>query len=130
MNEETFFQSDQITPADSDVEIVEFSADPYVDRGRVKINFRLSFFQNPPNPAISLLGEQREEIASVDLVNISHPENEITLHTPKPLSIKGEYQLELTLFDLEEREARPDEKGDVKIETHKLNSKKITFTLQ
>ncbi|HDD54827.1 MAG TPA: hypothetical protein ENG59_01115 [Chloroflexi bacterium] len=130
MNEDTFFQSDQITPADSDVEIVDFRAEPYSDRARVKINFRLSFFQTPPNAAIVLLGEKGEEIASVDLVNIIQPENELTLHTPKPLPSKGEYQLELTLFNLEERKARPDETGEVKLGTQKLSSKRITFTLQ
>jgi hypothetical protein len=130
MNEEPFFQSDQIAPADSEVEIVDFSAVPYADKARVKIQFRLSFFQKPPNAVISLLGEQDKEIASVDLVNITHPENEITLHIPKPLPIKGDYQLELTLFNLEECEARPDEKGEVRFTTQKLSSKIITFTLQ
>ena len=130
MSEKTLIQPDQVTQADSEVEIVDLSAVPYKDSRRVKVSFRLSAFQTPPNAAISLLGEQGEEIGSVDLVNITHPENEITVHTSKPLSTKGEYQLELTLFNLEEREARPDEKGEVKLATQNLSSKRITFTLQ
>lgn len=129
MNENTLLQPDQIAPAGSDAEIVDLTVEPYADKARLKINFRLSFFQAPPNAAIALLGEGDEEIASVDLVNIIHPENEITLHIPKPLPHQGVYHLELTLFNLEERKARPDEKGEVKLETRKLSSKRIAISL-
>ena len=128
MSEEPFFQADQITPADGELEIIDFLAEPYADQRRIKVTFRLSFFQEPPNAAISLLDEQGEVITSVDLVNITHPENEITLHIPRSVNSAGEFQLELTLFKLEEREAQPDEKGEVKLTTLKLSSQRIPFS--
>jgi len=129
MSEEPFFQADQITPADGEVEVIDFRAEPYADQRRIKVTFRLSFFQEPPNAAISLFGEQGEVITSVDLVNITHPENEITLHIPRSVNSACEFQLELTLFKLEEREAQPGEKGEVKLTTLKLSSQRIPFSL-
>lgn len=128
MSEEPFFQADQITPADGEVEVIDFRAEPYADQRRIKVTFRLSFFQEPPNAAISLFDAQGEVISSVDLVNITHPENEITLHIPGSVNSAGEFQLELTLFKLEEREAQPDEKGEVKLTTLKLSSQRIPFS--
>ncbi len=130
MNEEPFFQSDQITPADSTVEIIEFTAQPYEDHKRINVYFRLSYFQDPPNAAIALFGINGEKLASVDVVNIFQPENEITLHIPKVIPQQGDYQVELTLFKMEERKAQADEKGEVKITTRNLQTSRITFTLQ
>lgn len=130
MSEGAVFQADQITPDDIEVEIIDFSAEPYDDHRRVKLNFRLSFFREPPNAAIVLYGREGEEIASVDMVNISHPENEVTLHIPRSRYQRGEYQAELILIKLGEREAGTDEEGEVKFETQTLSSSRITFTLQ
>lgn len=130
MSENAFFQTDQINPDNNDVEIIDFSAEPYGDDRRVKFSFRLSFFREPPNAAIILFGADGEEIASVDVVNLFHPENAVTLHIPKSRAQEGEYQAELTLFKLEQREAQADEEGEYKLETQNLHSRRITFTLQ
>jgi hypothetical protein len=128
MSEEPFFRADQITAADGKLEIIDFQAEPYADQRRIKVTFRLSFFQEPPNAAISLFDHQGVVITTVDLVNITDPENEITLHIPRSVNSNGEFELELTLFKLEEREAQPDEKGEVKLATHKLSSRRIPFS--
>lgn len=128
MSEEAFFQADQITPADNEVEVIDFRAEPYADQRRIKVTFRLSFFQEPPNAAVSLIDEGGEIITSVDMVNITQPENEITLHIPRSVNSASVFQLELTLFKLKEREARPDEKGEVKLTTIKLSSLRIPFS--
>jgi hypothetical protein len=130
MNEGPFFQADQISPADSEIEIVSFTVEPYEDHRRFKVNFRLSFFQDPPNASIALFGVEGEEIASVEVVNIYQPDNEVTLHIPKSSARKGDYRAELTLFSLEERKARPDETGEVRLITQNISTSTFTFTLQ
>ena len=130
MNGDDFFQADQITPSDSEVEIIDFTAEPYQDHRRVKVNFRLSFFQEPPNVSIALFDVEGEEIASVDVVNIFHPDNEVTLHIPPSRAQEGEYQVELTLFKLGEREAQAEEAGEVRLTTQNLSTRRITFNLQ
>ena len=127
---ENFIQSDKITPVNSEVEILDFTAQPYLDQCRVKVHFRLSSFQAPPNAAITVFNGEGEEVTSVDVVNISQPDNEITLHIPKSQSGKGEYQVELMVFNLEERQASGDEKGEVKLTTKNLTSSRTTVTLQ
>ena len=129
MNDDTFFQADQITPADSEVTIIDFFAEPYQDRSRVKINFRLSYFQEPPNAAISLSSIDGEEITSVDVVNITHPDNEVTLHIPKSQALQTEFQVELKLFRLVEHKALGDDKGQISLTTETLKSSTITFAI-
>ena len=130
MNGDAFFRTDQITPADNEIEIIDLIAEPYQDHRRVKINFRLSFFQEPPNAAITLYGVDGEKIASVDLVNLIEPENEITLHIPKSQSKVGEYQVQLNLFKLGERKARAGEEGEVKLTTQSLTSRSVSFVIK
>ena len=128
MNDEHVLHADQIKPND-DVSIIDLTADPYPDKRRVKVYFRLSFFQQPPNAAISLYGKGDEPLAYVNIVSIFNPENEVTLHIPGSRVQKGAYRVVLTLFDLKEREAREDEKGEVRLETQKLGSETINFII-
>lgn len=130
MDDENFFQSDQVTPLNGEVKILDFTAQPYQDQSRVKIRFRLSSFQRPPNAAITLWDEEGEEVTSVDVVNIFQPDNEITLHIPRSQRGKKEYQVELKVFDLSERPAQDDEKGEIKLTTKNMASSRITFTRQ
>lgn len=129
MTVDDFFGVDQITPADGKVEIIELSAEPYNDRSRVKIHFRLSYFQEPPNATLILYGVGGEELNSVDIVNIIHPDNEVTLHLPNHQSPSGEYQVDLSLFHLRERDAQADEEGYSELATLKITSRRTTFTL-
>ena len=129
MNLDDFYGMDQISPAEKKVEIIDLSAEPYNDRSRVKINFRLSFFQDPPNATIILYGVGGEEVNSVDIVNIIHPDNEVTLHLPNQQSQQGEYQVDLSLFHLQEQDALADKEGQIKLATQKITSRSTTFTL-
>jgi len=128
--EDKLIPSDQITPMDSELVIISFTAAPYPDQKRVKVNFQLSSFQQPPDATITIFGKEGEELASVDVVNISQSDNEITLHLPISHPGKGECQVELKLYNLDERQAREDEKGEVKLTTKNLSSTRTTFTLQ
>jgi len=130
MTENPLIQSDQITPAGSGVEIIALKAKPYPDQKRVRVHFRLTQFLEPPNATITLLGVAGEELASVEMVNISQPDNELTLHIPKSYRQQGLYQIAVTLFTLEERDAQGDEIGEVKLETQNLQTNRTTFTLQ
>lgn len=130
MNNNTFLPSDQITSADNDLEIIDFSAEPYQDQRRVKVNFRLSYFQKPPNATLVLREDDGEEIASVEVVNIIHPENEITLHIPPSQVSQGEYHIEITLFHLEEVAVEGQGDGEAELNTQTLTSRRTTFTFQ
>lgn len=130
MNEDTFFQTDQITPADEEVKIIDFTAEPYQDKRRVKVNFRLSYFQEPPSATISLLGIEGEELTSVDVVNIIRPENEVTLHIPASQVKQGNYQVKITLLHLGEGGTEGNDEGKTNLSPHTLTSRKTTFTIQ
>ena len=129
MDNDDFFGTDQILPTDSQVDIIELTAEPYQDRRRIKVHFRLSYFQQPPNASLVLFRGEGQEVTAVDIVNISHPDNEVTLHIPRDQAIDGEYKLELTLFKLLERESMAEQAGNIKLVTEKDISKQITFTL-
>lgn len=130
MTEDTIFQTDQITPADEEVKIIDFTAEPYQDNRRVKITFRLSYFQEPPSASISLLGIEGEELTCVDVVNIIQPENEVTLHIPAARVKQGNYQVEITLIHLGEGGTGGDDDGKTNLSSHTLTSRKTTFTIQ
>jgi hypothetical protein len=129
MNSDDFFGTDQIKSADNKVEIIDLTAEPYIDQSRVKIHFRLSFFQDPPNAKISLFGGGGEELTSVDIVNIIHPDNEITLHLPNHTAQQGNYQVDLTLFSIQEHDTQTDEEGQIELATQMITSRQTTFTL-
>jgi hypothetical protein len=129
MNHDDFFGTDQIKPIEGEAEIIDLTAEPYQDLSRVRILFRLSYFRDPPNGSIVLSDGAGEELASVEIINISQPDNEITLHIPNHPAPQGEYQVELTLFHLHEREARGNEEGEIKLTSKKISSKRTAFTL-
>ncbi len=130
MSEDTIYQTDQITPANEEVKIIDFTVEPYQDKRRVKVNFRLSYFQEPPSATISLLGIDGEEITSVDVVNIIRPENEVTLHIPASQVKQGNFTVEICLFHLGEGGTEGDDEGKTNLSPHTLTSRKATFTIQ
>ena len=129
MKSDDFFGADQIKPADKKVEIIDLTAEPYNDQSRVKIHFRLSFFQDPPNAKISLMGGGGEELTSVDIVNITHPDNEVTLHLPAHKTKQGNYQVVITLFHIEQQNTQADKEGQIELATQILTSRQTTFAL-
>jgi hypothetical protein len=129
MNSDGFLGADQIKPADSQVDIIDLTAEPYQDRRRIKVQFKLSHFHPPPNASLALVGLDGQELAVVDIVNISQSENEITLHFPHQHPPAGDYLVRLTLLVLEERETGTDQQGQVELVTQKGRSRQTTFTL-
>ena len=71
--------------------ILEFSSELYPDLRRVKVNFLLSSFLENPNASLTLFNQDKEELVSVNIVNIFNQANEITLHIPANRTKPGEY---------------------------------------
>jgi hypothetical protein len=129
MTDDHFFQPDQVSPADSEIKIIDLLVEPYQDLQRVKVNFRLPYFQEPLNASITLNKMDGKELASVDVVNLIQPENEVTLHIPKPHVQDGEYQVELVLFRVDNREDLGKENSDIHFNTQVLTSRTVTFSI-
>jgi len=130
MSEDIFFQPNQFTPEDAEIEILDLRAELYPDRRRLNVKFRLSGFRKSMGTSITLNDQAGEEIASANIVNIFIPQNEITLHIPESRAKPGKYTLVLSLFTLQEIESEqePGKVGDIR--TDPLNQKSITITLQ
>ncbi len=130
MNEDLFFQLDELSPEDSQAKIVELIAEPYPDMRRVRVAFRLSTSRKSLGSAITLNNQTGEVLASANIVNMYISQNEITLHIPAPLSKAGKYNLTLSLFTLQEVESELEPGKVGAILSNPLDSKTISFTLQ
>ncbi|MEJ2413075.1 MAG: hypothetical protein P8Y34_08805 [Anaerolineales bacterium] len=130
MSEDIFFQPNQFTPEDAEIEILDLSVELFPDRRRLNVKFRLSGFRKSMGPSITLIDQAGEEIASANIVNIFIPQNEITLHIPGSHAKPGKYTLVLSLFTLQEIESElePGKVGDIR--TDPLDQKSIPITLQ
>ena len=130
MFENQSIQSDQIFPEGQGTDILELSAEPYPDKRRIKVLFRLSSFASAPNGSITLTNEANQLLVSANMVNIFNPENEITLHLPKNKNQPGDYSVSLELFSLAEEETDTENGPIVTLEQTHLNSSSCSFTLQ
>jgi hypothetical protein len=130
MDDDLFFQPDQITPEDAQITILELSAELYPDQRRVKVAFRLSGYRKSLGAAIILTDPTQEEIASANIVNIFIPQNEITLHIPNSRVKPGDYSLTLSLFTLQEVESEREPGKVADLRSVSLDRKSISFTLQ
>ena len=130
MNEDFFFQSDQIAPDDIDIKILDLRAEPYPDQRRVKVEFRLSGHQKSLGTKIMLTDQDKEEVASANIVNVFIPHQEITLHIPGPRAKPGIYELIVSLYSLQEveSEAEPGKVGEIR--TNHLDRKSISLTIK
>ena len=130
MFDNQFIQPDQVLPENQDTDILEITADPYPDKRRIRVLFRLSSFLTPPNVSVTLANEDGENLVVAKMVNILSLENEITLHIPVNKNQPGEYIVNLELFFLSEEE-KADENGP-KVELIEANNKSssCSFTLQ
>ena len=112
---------------EQEIEVLSLEASPYPDRRRVKVLFQLSPFSQGPNALISLVDENGKIIASVNIVNIFIPENEITLHVAEEDALTGTYQIKLDLFHIIEEEIE-DEDDHVRIRQSPITSAGVSFT--
>ena len=112
---------------DQEIEILTLEADPYPDRRRVKILFKLSPFSQGPNALISLIDEGGKLIASVNIVNIFIPENEITLHVTESDKLNGTYEVKLDLFHIIEEEIEGED-HQIRIQQSPITSAAVSFS--
>jgi hypothetical protein len=109
------------------IDILHLEASPYPDRRRVKVIFQLSPFTLEPNALISMVDRDGKLIASVNIVNIFVPENEITLHVAERDILEGEYEVKLDLFHIVEEDIE-DEDQHVLIRQAPINSAVVSFS--
>ena len=126
---------DQKPPANSNndldhgIEILSLEANPYPDKRRVKVIFKLSPFTQGPNALISLVDNVGKLIASVNIVNIFVPENEITLHVAEKDTLTGVYEVKLDLFHIIEEEIEGEDQH-VRIQQSPITSAAVSFSDQ
>jgi len=123
-------QPDQILPENQDTDILEITTEPYPDKRRIKILFRLSSFASAPNVSIKLTNEDNEILVTANMVNIFNPENEITLHLPANKNQPGKYTVTLELFSLTEEETDAEDGPKVKLKQTNLKTRSCSFSLQ
>ena len=116
-----------ISDPDQGVEIISLEAFPYPDGRRIKVQFQLSPFTQGPSALVSLAAEDGKIIASVNIVNIFTPENEITLHVANEDALSGSYEVKLNLFHIIEEEIE-DEEQYVRIRQSPLTSAVVSFS--
>jgi len=123
-------QPDQILPESQETDILELTAEPYPDKRRIKILFRLSSFSSSPNAEISLVNTENEPLVSANLVTLFNTENEITLHLPANRNQPGKYTVTLDVFSLVEEEIEDADGPKVRLEQSNLRTRSCSFTLQ
>lgn len=123
-------QPDQILPKNQETDILDITAEPYPDRRRIKVLFRLSSFSSAQNVSITLVNEINELLVTANMVNIFIPENEITLHLPLNKNQPGKYTVTLELFSLTEEETTGDDEPKVKIKQTNIKNRSCSFSLQ
>ncbi len=130
MFDKQFIQSDQILPDNQDIDILEISAEPYPDKRRIKVLFRLSSFNSPPNISVTLSNEAGDNLAAAKMVNIFNPENEITLHIPATMNQPGEYTVKMVLFSIKEEEKATKDGPRIELKETNIKSSSCSFILQ
>lgn len=117
-----------IDPAE-EIKIMEVEAEPYPDKRRVKVKFTLSSFTHGPSALVTLTFNSIQ-LASVNIVNIFVPENEITIHIPGDSVKPGMYQVELDLFFIIEAEDVNGEETTIHLQQSHLDNTSVSFTIQ
>jgi len=110
--------------------ILELSCDIYPDLRRVKVSFLLSPFLENPNATLILINQEKEELVSVNIVNIFNQVNEITLHIPANRNKPGEYMVKMDLFSVQEEMTGDEENQEVNFKTIPIRSKSSTFSIK
>lgn len=93
-----FFQDPNEVPLPPDeVRILEFTAVPYPDGRRVKVNLEITPFQERPNLELTAVNENDQTVAEVSIIETMTRKLELTLHLRGPQT-GGEHQLRAILF--------------------------------
>jgi hypothetical protein len=111
-----------------EVKIRDMAAEAYPDSHRVRVFFSLSPSRTRPSAVISLLDSAGEMLASVDVISIFQPENEITLHIPAQRIRSGEYAVTVEVFSITEQ-TRPEDPEKISFHQSSLDSATTTFLI-
>ena len=114
---------------DQNIEILNLKAIPYPDGRRVKVKFQLSPFMQGPSALISMISDDGKIIASVNMVNIFVPDNEITLHVREKDDLSGSYEVKLNLFHIIEEDIEGEEQH-VRIRQSPITSAAVSLSNQ
>jgi hypothetical protein len=111
-----FFQDPSEIPLPpAEVRIRELKAQPWVDGQRVGVYLEIDPFQKRPNAEISILNDQREEVASVSIIETIDRKMELTMHL-RGVKAPGNYTIQATLFYAEQNDDEdnsPESKPDL-----------------
>lgn len=80
------------------VKIEDFRVDPYPDRFRVKVNLKLTPFQERPNLAITARRSDGLQVSDLDVIATMHYDNEFTMHIRGINNPAGDYTLTAELY--------------------------------
>lgn len=80
------------------VKIDELSVAPYSDRFRVKVNLKLTPFQERPNLLIVARRADGLTVSDLDVIATMHFDNEFTMHIRGLDDPSGEYRLSAELY--------------------------------
>jgi len=125
------FSGSLITPSVQDnIKIISFAAEPYPDGRRVLVRLLLSSFLEGPNATINLSNEENQELATVNIVSIFSPENEITLHIPGNKKLPGDYKIDVEVFYAKEEEIEQDGEKRLSFKQSLVDSASTSFSIQ
>jgi hypothetical protein len=130
MEKDMFSGSSKSPPAQDDIIILSFAAEPYPDGRRVKVRLLLSSFLQGPNAIINLSNQENQELATINIVNIFGPENEITLHIPGNKKQPGRYTVDVEVFYVEEEEIERDGEQQIIFRQSPIDSASTSFSIQ
>ena len=80
------------------VKIEDFQVAPYADRFRVKVNIKLTPFQERPNLVIIARRSDGLLVSDLDVIATMHFDNEFTMHLRGIDEPEGEYTLTAELY--------------------------------
>ena len=104
-----FFLPDDLAPraTPQETRILELRAEPYPDRGRVRVNIEITPFQTRPHVNVTLTDAEGLEVAATSLVEPMSWKLEFTLHVRGRQDPAGKYRLEARLYYPEGPEKDP-----------------------
>lgn len=103
-----FFPDDLLPRATpEETRITDLRAEPWPDRGRVRVNIEITPFQTRPHVDVTLFDSDGNEVATTSLIEPMTWKLELTLHIRGKADPAGGYRLEARLYYPEGPAAEP-----------------------
>ena len=95
-----FFFPDDLAPRlpPEETHIINLHAEPYPDRGRVRVDMDITPFQTRPHVDVTLFDSDGEEVAATSFIEPLTWKLEFTLHIRGKADPAGAYRLEARLY--------------------------------